>query len=255
VLAAAGDFGDLDGDGFPDFHLGTGYASHESLIPDATHWNRGGAGFADVTSSGGFGLLLSGRAISFADLDNDGDPELIEQVGGELPGDAYGPCVWENPGFGNHWLKVSLVGRRSNRRGVGARLRLEVVEDGRRRTIHRVAGSGAGPSRQEIGVGRAERIESLEVHWPASDETQRFAAVGVDRWIEITEGRADYRELPLRSFRLGRVGRRGRRPGRRRRCQNRDDRSWPSRCSRAWRVARRPRGVRSRNPICSRYGS
>ncbi|NIV26334.1 MAG: CRTAC1 family protein, partial [Gammaproteobacteria bacterium] len=83
------------------------------------------------------------------------------------PGDAFGNALYENPGFGHHWIKVKLVGRESNRAAIGARIRVDIVEDGAQRSIFRTVGSGgsfgASPFLQEIGLGRAERIERLEV--------------------------------------------------------------------------------------------
>jgi hypothetical protein len=197
-------YGDLDNDGHLDFYLGTGYPYYEGLVPNVMYRNRGGTGFADVTTAGGFGHLQKGHGVCFADLDNDGDQDVFERVGGAWRGDAYGNALWENPGFGNGWIKVSLVGARSNRSGIGAWIRIDVVEEGRPRTIWRHVSTGGSfgdnPLRQEIGLGRAERIVALEVLWPASDRKQRFADVPAGRWIEITEGEGSYRELELRSF-------------------------------------------------------
>jgi hypothetical protein len=204
TLPMGANFGDLDNDGYPDFYLGTGYPYYEGLMPNVMYHNLEGRGFADVTTAGGFGQQQKGHGIAFADLDNDGDQEVFHQVGGAYPGDAYFNTLFENPGFGNRWLKVKLVGVRSNRFGVGARIRADVVEGGRTRSIYDWVGSagsfGANPvSRTEIGLGRAERIELLEVYWPTSDETQRFRDVAPDQMIEITEGEHTIRRVPLKS--------------------------------------------------------
>ena len=159
-----------------------------------------GTGLADVTTAGGFGQLQKGHAIAFADLDNDGDQDVFAQLGGAYAGDAAGNALFENPGFGNHWIKVKLVGVRSNRSAIGARLQLDLVENGQRRSIYsrvNTGGSfGANPLRREIGLGSAERIELLEVYWPTSDVTQRFRNVAMDQRIEITEGTDEVRQLP-----------------------------------------------------------
>ena len=77
-------------------------------------------------------------------------------------------------------------------------MRIDVVEGGERRSIYtwvNTGGSfGANPLRKEIGLGRAERIELLEVYWPTSNRTQRFRDVEVDRAVQITEGDPDIRE-------------------------------------------------------------
>jgi hypothetical protein len=173
-------------------------------MPNVMYRNRGGSGLADITTAGGFGHLQKGHAIAFADLDNDGDQDVYAQMGGAYVGDAAHNALFENPGFGNHWIKVKLVGVRSNRSAIGARLRVEIVEEGQSRSIYRWVGTGgsfgANPLMQEIGLGQAERIELLEAYWPTSDQTQRFSDVAMDQRIEITEGEDGYRRLPLRKM-------------------------------------------------------
>jgi hypothetical protein len=204
TLPMGANFGDLDNDGYLDFYLGTGYPYYEGLMPNVMYRNQGGNGLADVTTAGGFGHLQKGHGIAFAALDNDGDQDVYAQVGGAFAGDAAGNALFENPGFGNHWIKVKLIGVRSNRSAIGARLRVDIVEGGKSRSIYRrvdTGGSfGASPFLREIGLGQAERIELLEVYWPTSDETQRFRDVAMDQRIEITEGQSDYRKQPLRKM-------------------------------------------------------
>ncbi|MCP3980680.1 MAG: CRTAC1 family protein [bacterium] len=202
-------FGDLDNDGYLDYYLGTGYPFFEGLMPNVMLRNRRGGRFVDVTTSGGFGHLQKGHGIAFADLDHDGDQDVFEQIGGMYPGDAFTNALFENPGFGNHWVKVDLVGVRSNRSAIGARVRVDIVEAGERRSIYRHVGTGGmfggNPLRQEIGVGRATRVERLEIYWPTSDTTQTFVDLEVGQRIEITEGRDSYRVVPIEPFKLGRA--------------------------------------------------
>jgi hypothetical protein len=197
-------FGDLDNDGYLDFYLGTGYPQYEGLMPNVMYRNRAGRGFADVTTAGGFGHLQKGHAVVFADLDDDGDQDVFEQMGGAYLGDSFGNALFENPGFGHRWIKIKLHGTRSNRSAIGARVRVDILEDGQRRSIFRHVNTGgtfgSNPLRREIGLGRAERIESLEVYWPTSDLTQRFEQVPLDTMIEIEEGRDGFREVPLQPF-------------------------------------------------------
>lgn len=194
-------FGDLDNDGYPDFYLGTGYPEYSALMPNLMFHNLRGTGFADVTTAGGFGHLQKGHGVSFADLDNDGDEDVFVELGGAYAGDAFADALFENPGFGNHWIVVRLVGRESNRSGIGARIRLDIEEAGVPRSVYKWVNSGgsfgANPLRQHLGVGAAEKIDRLEIFWPTSGRTQQFQNVPVDQGIEITEGELDYRTLPL----------------------------------------------------------
>ena len=206
-------FGDLDNDGYLDFYLGTGAPQYQSLMPNLMYRNRDGRGFSNVTYAGGFGHLQKGHAIAFADLDNDGDQDVFEQMGGAFPGDRFGNALYENPGFGNRWITVELQGVRSNRSAIGARIRAVVVDDdtGGRRSIYRHVNSGGSfggnPLRQTLGLGKASRLERLEVFWPTTGLTQTFADLPLDRIIRIVEGEQSYTTLTLRSFTLAPEGR------------------------------------------------
>ena len=206
----ASNFGDLDNDGFLDFYLGTGYPAFEALMPNLMFRNRRGQGFSDVTKAGGFGHLQKGHGIAFADLDHDGDQDVVQEMGGWYAGDAFGNALFENPGFGNHFVVLELHGTRSNRAAIGTKIKLEIIENGVRRSIHRWVNSGgtfgANPLRQQIGVGAATRIERVEIFWPASGDRQVFEDLAVDRFYEITEGRAEIRALDYRSFDFARAG-------------------------------------------------
>ncbi|MGH9630613.1 MAG: FG-GAP repeat domain-containing protein, partial [Bryobacteraceae bacterium] len=115
VLTMGANFGDLDNDGFLDCYLGTGEPDYRALLPNRMFRNAGGKRFQDVTTSGGFGHLQKGHAISFGDLDNDGDQDVYAVMGGAFPGDAFRNVLFANPGHGNSWITLDLIGTRSNR--------------------------------------------------------------------------------------------------------------------------------------------
>ena len=196
-------YGDLDNDGFLDFYIGTGYPSLDTIMPNVMYRNRGGRSFADITTAGGFAHIQKGHAVVFADLDHDGDQDVFEQMGGAQKGDGYYDVLYENPGFGNHWIAVRLVGRQSNRSAIGARIR--VVVGGRSIYKHVNSGGsfGANPLRQTIGLGKAKRIERLEVYWPKTRKTQVFRNVAPDSFVTITENEPRYTTQALKSYRLG----------------------------------------------------
>jgi hypothetical protein len=193
-------FGDVDNDGYPDIFLGSGSPSYAAMVGAVLLHNREGRSFSDVTVSSGTGELHKGHGVAFADLDHDGDEEIVFKVGGATPGDAHVFRLFENPGHGNDWLGVNLVGVKTNRAGIGARITV-TVENGAsgKRSIYRTVNSGgsfgASPLQQHIGLGKAARIVDLEVFWPVSKTRQHFANVAKNQVIEIRE--LDERVTPL----------------------------------------------------------
>jgi len=206
LLAMGANYGDLDNDGFLDMYIGTGGPDYTTLMPNRMFRNAGDGTFQDVTTAGGFGHLQKGHAVSFADVDHDGDQDVHAVIGGWLRGDTYQNVLFENPGHGNHWLSIELQGTRSNRMAIGARLKATVrTADGMRdiRGVVSTGGSfGGNPARHTLGLGRAEELESLEVIWPASGQTQRFTDLPMDQFIRIREGAAAFEPIQRPGFAL-----------------------------------------------------
>ena len=200
-------FGDLNADGFLDFYLGTGDPHFKNIVPNLMFLNRNGGGFEDVTMAGGFGHLQKGHAVVFADVDNDGDQDVFEQLGGAYLGDRFYDALFENPGFDNHWIQIQLVGVESNRSAIGARIKLTAKEDGQSRSIYRWVNSGAtfgaNPLRQHVGLGKSSEIEELEIYWPKTDGTQTFTNVPRDCAIVIREGESEFETIELKKLQLG----------------------------------------------------
>jgi hypothetical protein len=203
-------FGDIDNDGYPDFYLGTGAPSYAMLMPNRLFHNQAGRGFVDVTESSGTGHLQKGHGVSFVDLDNDGDEDIFVNMGGAYIGDKYPDALFRNPGHGNDWLGVHLVGTRTNRAAIGARIR--VVLDGsgkdhgetqRVRWVSSGGSFGSSPLEQHIGLGPKARVKRVEVDWPGSRTRQVLQGVPVNRVIEVVEGKPGFRPLQRKSFTLG----------------------------------------------------
>ena len=201
-------FGDIDNDGFLDMYLGTGSPSYASLFPNVLLHNKDGKFFTDVTASSGTGELHKGHAVAFADIDNDGDEDLLTEIGGAVPGDSHAFRLFENPGNGNDWISLHLVGVKTNRAAIGARIKLTVQNEGKAaRSIYRTVGTGgsfgASPLTQHVGLGKSARIVDLEIWWPTSNSKQSFVDLAVDQFLEIKEFAKDYSKLERHPFRLG----------------------------------------------------
>ncbi len=210
MLVMGANFGDLNNDGFPDMYLGTGAPDYRNLMPNLCFLNQQGERFVDVTMASGMGHLQKGHGVSFADFDDDGDLDVFEQMGGAYPGDKFNDALYENPGFGNNWLGVDLVGTRSNRSAIGARLHAEVEppQMGSVHSVYRYVNSGgsfgANPLRRKRSASEsAAMIRSLEVYWPTTGETQRFEKLPDNQLIRITEGQRDFTVVNLQRFEIG----------------------------------------------------
>ncbi len=199
VFATMGsNYGDFDNDGFLDMYLGTGEPDIATLVPNRMFKNVGGERFADISSSSRTGHLQKGHAVACGDWDRDGDVDLFVETGGALNGDRYHNVLFQNPGQGNHWLTVKLVGKKTNRAALGARIKVVTAGD-KPLTIHRHVSSGssfgASPLQQTIGLAKAVRVAVLEIHWPTSGTTQVFRDIAADQAIEVTEFEQAYHPL------------------------------------------------------------
>ena len=200
LLTMGANYGDLDNDGWLDFYLGTGAPPLTTLVPNRMFRNDGGKRFQDVTTSGGFGNLQKGHAVAFGDIDGSGNQDVVEVMGGVYPSDRFWASLYKNPGHSNHWVKLQLVGKTSNRFGVGARIKLVLpTASGGHREVHALVGSGgsfgASSLRPHLGLGEATSIELLEVRWPGG-RAQQFRGLQADRTYELREDQAEARPVP-----------------------------------------------------------
>lgn len=198
-------FGDFDNDGYLDMYLGTGDPNFAMLVPNRMFKNVDGKRFSEITASSGTGHLQKGHGIACGDWDRDGNIDIFAQLGGIVKGDEFHNILFQNPGHDNRWLTVKLIGKQTNRAALGARIKV-VTAGSSPLTIHRhvTSGSsfGANPTEQTIGLGKADRISELTIHWPTSGTTQTFRDLDVDQSIRITEfaeefEKLDYKRLPV----------------------------------------------------------
>ncbi|MCH8327492.1 MAG: CRTAC1 family protein [Candidatus Marinimicrobia bacterium] len=187
-------FFDYDADGKLDLYIVNGSTFQQNdqpnlLIPmtDQLFWNRGNeVGYFDVSSVSGdvFKSQHVGRGAAFGDYDNDGDVDIFTVSNGG-PGQLL-----KNDGGHNNWLKVSLRGTRSNRQGVGARLRLVA---GGSTQIRQVGAQSSYLSQnsmiEHFGLGSHTAVDTLEIIWPGGAQ-QELHAIAVNQTLLIVEGQA-----------------------------------------------------------------
>jgi hypothetical protein len=189
--------GDFDNDGWPDLYLSTGASDYRALLPKRLLRNLGGTKFKDVSGTAGIAHLQKGSAVAVGDIDGDGDEDILQVLGGEFPGDIFPRALFINPGNKNHWLALDLVGTKTNRSALGARIAVEVETPRGPRTLHTVVSTGGsyGGSTlaQEIGLGDATGIKQVEIVWPGSG-LQRFSDVSLDHSYRMVEGEPEAHE-------------------------------------------------------------
>jgi hypothetical protein len=200
-------FADFDNDGWLDMYLGTGEPNIATIVPNRMFKNVGGRSFAEITAPSGTGNLQKGHGVACGDWDRDGDVDLFIQMGGVINGDKYHNILFQNPGQGNRWLTIKLIGQKTNRAAIGARIKVVVTTNGQgsqnlQRHVSSGSSFGANALEQTIGLGQADQIDVLEIHWPTSGVTQVFQNVPLDQAIEVTEFAGEYRNFSRRPIAL-----------------------------------------------------
>jgi hypothetical protein len=186
-------FIDYDNDGWRDLFIANGHVldNIELFHKDTTHAepktmyrNLHGL-FDDVTSRLGPALLTPqvGRAAAFADFDNDGDIDILVTSNGGAP-----RLLRNDGGNGKHWVQLRLIGVRSNRDGIGSRVKL--IAGGLTQVDEAKGGmsyQAAHDPRLHFGLGSAARVDSIEIRWP-SGQIDRLLDVPADRVVTVREG-------------------------------------------------------------------
>jgi enediyne biosynthesis protein E4 len=184
---------DFDNDGWTDLLYVTGnvYPEIERSLahyphrgPRVVFRNRDGARFDDVTSASGSGTTTphSSRGAAFGDIDNDGDVDAVIMNMNELP------SLLRNDSHGeNNWIQVVLDGGTANRSAVGATV--TVVAAGRRQ-VRAVLSQSSYYSHDDLrlhfGLGRAQKVDELEVRWP-DGAVQQLKNVATRKRVVITK--------------------------------------------------------------------
>jgi enediyne biosynthesis protein E4 len=178
---------DYNNDGNLDLYI---VNSKPPLLDNRLFRNNGDGTFTDMASQAGVGAKIPGNGrgsdATFGDYDNDGFPDLMVDNGGGTSVGWY--MLFHNNGNGNSWLKVVLRGTRSNRSGIGAKLRL--VAGGktqyREYTGQHYMGQNYIPI--HFGLGQATSVGSLTIQWP-SGTRQKLTNIAANQTITVVEPR------------------------------------------------------------------
>jgi len=187
-------FLDFDNDGWPDLilvnghvypevdsqHLGSSYKEPRILFH-----NNGDGTFSDISATAGVGITTaaSSRGLALGDLWNDGRESIV------ISNMNAAPSLLVNQIHNsNHWIAVHAVGTKSNRDGIGARVRVKtpsrILVDEVRSGSSYISNSDM---RVHFGLAKSEKIEWVEIRWP-SGLTERFTNLPVDQIHTLKEG-------------------------------------------------------------------
>ncbi len=187
--AMGANFGDINSDGYVDIYLATGAPQMGRLERDALLQNNGDGTFTDVTAALGLGNVGKGHGVTFGDADADGDVDIYVPVGGAFIGDQWHNLFYQNSGLTNNWLTLKLVGVKSNRDGIGAKVTLRIGNSVIYREVSGGCGFGSTNSLPlEIGLGTHTKVDTLEVIWP-SGHVDTHRNLSVNRNLVVTEGK------------------------------------------------------------------
>ena len=187
-------FLDYDNDGCRDVFMAAGHvldnieryrAGIRFAEPKLMFRNAGGGIFVNVSDQLGpdFQTPTVGRGAAVGDFDNDGDLDILVSNNGGPP-----QLLRNDGGNAGHWLQVLLIGTRSNRDGVGARVK--VVAGDLTLCDQRKGGmsyQSAQDPRLHFGLGNRTMVDALEIRWPSGLAT-RLTGIAANQIIAVKEG-------------------------------------------------------------------
>jgi enediyne biosynthesis protein E4 len=193
-------FFDMDNDGWADILICNGhvYPEVEQLKTEAgyaqrklLYQNLHNGHFADVSFQAGPGISepSPSRGAAFGDFDNDGDIDVVVNTVNDYP-----QLLRCDSKLDHNWIKVRTIGTKSNRSGIGARLVCVTHAPGEtkpHRQIDEVRSGGGYFSQNDLrvhfGLGKAEKVDMLEVHWP-SGQIDTMKDVKPNHVVFVKEG-------------------------------------------------------------------
>ncbi|HEX3118407.1 MAG TPA: CRTAC1 family protein [Candidatus Acidoferrum sp.] len=203
VLSFGGGFFDYDNDGWLDIFIGNGhvypeiekvstdtlYKQHNSLF----HNEKNGK-FSDATIPGGLTAVppRAARGVAFADFDNDGYVDVLVANNGDPP-----TLLHNNALHKSHFVNFKLIGTKSNRDALGARIKITA---GNTSQVREIAGGGSYLSQSDLranfGLADAATVSTVEITWP-SGARQSFQNVPADHFYQITESSPKLSSQPV----------------------------------------------------------
>jgi hypothetical protein len=200
-------FFDFDNDGWPDILICNGhvYPEVEQLKTEAGYAQRKllyrnlrNGRFEDVSLQAGPGISdpIAARGCAFGDFDNDGDLDVVVN-----PVNDYPQLLRCDSQSGNNWIKVRTIGVKSNRSGIGARLKCITHLPGEAKPHQQIdeVRSGGGffsqsDLRVHFGLGKAEKVELLEIRWP-SGQVDKLKDLKPNQVVYVKEGEGIVRTM------------------------------------------------------------
>lgn len=185
--------GDFDNDGWKDLFVSRGHVQSPNMAvrtaidqPNTVFRNLGKARWSALTAEAGFTALppRRHRGAAVADFNHDGNLDVVVAA---LSAPAE---IWVNDSpKGNHWIELALEGTKSNRDGIGAKIRILSGGQAQYDQLSPAAGyasSSAGPV--HFGLGATKTVDEIQILWP-SGTRQVLANVATDRIVRIRETR------------------------------------------------------------------